>query len=484
MKFTILKRLVLGNIVIMVIVITMGVYVALKLSQLNRMTHDIASIDASTIRLLEQVLGNLISQTGFEKKYLISKDGDFYLQFYKLNAMFYEYSADLEPLLNSVKKQELFSEIKKFYTRYVFLFNEEVGLINNSNEYSYQPLRMEREEIIEGINLLLRELIFLVRTDGDSKVFESNRARFRVMRVISITAGLTIFLGLLLSFLISRSIIRSLKLLKQKTREIASGRFLEIDNIVSPPEIKELADDFNTMSRKLNELDEIKLDFIYNISHELRTPLTAIKEASSMLLEKKIFDSPVRQQELLTITNEECERLIDTVNKILDFSRMEAKMMDYQFEEISIGSLMQRSILKFAAVAYRGNIDLELRPLPDLPPVILDEKRINQVLDNLLGNALKYTPRNGKIEVNISFISGDGQFILVSIFNTGAGIPIEEIDKIFDKFKRIDRGSDSTGGTGLGLSIVKHIIIAHGGKIWAQNEPGEGNTFLFTLPVS
>ncbi|MDH3827471.1 MAG: cell wall metabolism sensor histidine kinase WalK, partial [Desulfobacterales bacterium] len=261
------------------------------------------------------------------------------------------------------------------------------------------------------------------------------------------------------------------------------GKFEKIRDISSPPEIKELADDFNLMCERLKELDEMKIDFISHVSHNLRTPLTAIKEATGMLIEGTYADTPEKQRELLAITEEECERLINSVTRILDLSRMEAKMMDYQLKESDLMPVIQKSLLKLAPIARREKIDLELKPPPDLPPAKIDVERISQLMENLIGNALKFSSEGGKVVLSVYVRNYGKQFLEVSVADTGCGIPNENLERIFDKFKRIDRGRETDRGTGLGLSIAKHIIADHGGKIWAQSKLGEGSTFFFTLPV-
>jgi signal transduction histidine kinase len=186
---------------------------------------------------------------------------------------------------------------------------------------------------------------------------------------------------------------------------------------------------------------------------------------------------------LLTITKEECERLIDAVNRILDHSSMEAKMMDYQLMESDLLPVLQKSLLKLAPLAQREKINLELRPVSALPSVNIDKERIGQVMENLIGNALKFSSKGGEVVVDV-YIKNDGrQFLEVTVTDTGCGIPKEELERIFDKFKRIEGGGKTVMGTGLGLSIAKHIIAGHGGKIWAKSTPGQGSTFFFTLPV-
>jgi two-component system sensor histidine kinase GlrK len=237
------------------------------------------------------------------------------------------------------------------------------------------------------------------------------------------------------------------------------------------------------MCDRLRELDELKEDFISHVSHELRTPLTAIREASGLLIEGAFADEPKSSQELLTIVKDECERLIVSVNRILDLSRMEAKMMDYHFNRVSLINYIRKCLLKLAPIAKRKNIILKLRRQKHLPDIRMDTERIIQLLDNLVGNALKFTDEGGSVIVKVLLKNHDSKMIQVSISDTGCGIHRENMEKIFDKFKRIECGQETARGTGLGLSIAKHVITAHGGEIWVESNLGKGSTFFFTLPV-
>ena len=455
-----------------------------KLNQLNHLTREIAAVDVNTITLCEHLLDKLFSQVGFEKKFLISKDQDFYQKFREINDRVTQDMQNLEPLMDSDENKKLFSEIEEHYDRYLAAVIEEVNVQKKFDDYPRRKYQAEKEKAIKGINQRLKELIRMARTDRDKKMRESNQISSQILKVTTVTAGVAIIIGLFISLYNTQSINRSILLLQKKTKDIANGRFEEIRNISSPPEIKDLADDFNRMCERLQELDEMKKDFISHVSHKLRTPLTAIKEASGMLLEGTYADDPTKQRELLTITNEECGRLIDSVNHILDLSRMEAKMMDYQLKDCRLFPVIQRSVLKLAPIAQRKKIDLELKPPPVLPEVKIDAERISQVMENLIGNALKFSAAGSKVVINSSCVNDGRKWIEVSVSDSGCGIPKENLEKIFDKFERIDRGKETPRGTGLGLSITKYIIADHGGAIWAQSEPGKGSTFLFTLPVS
>lgn len=483
MKFTIFKRLTFDYLIIMFLFALLGAYVTLKLSQLNNLTRSIASVDSMSINRIEHLLDTVISQVGFGNKYLISKDHDFYKQFQQLNGYITEDMKKIEHLIDTSEKAVLFAEAKELYDSYISLVKSEFGFVEKGTDYSLNKYQEEKERIIDGLNQKLRKITNVARLDRDKKIYTSSRISSNILKVFTTTVVLVVIIGILISFFNTKSINRPILRLQEKTKEIAEGKFEKILDITSPPEIKELADQFNIMCERLKELDELKLDVISHISHELRTPLTAIKEASSMFLEGIFVAKQEKQHELMTIVKEECERLINSVNKILDISCMEAKMMEYHFSESSLLSVVQKSVLKLASIALSKGVSLELKPTDDLFLVKMDGERISQVLENLLGNALKFTPNGGTVKVCVSRINGKNGSVEIAVSDTGNGILKENLENIFDKFKRIDSGKETVRGTGLGLSIAKYIIDAHGGKIWAQSELGKGSTFFFTLPV-
>lgn len=483
MKFTILKRLIFGYATIMLLVVFLGGYVSLQQNKLNRFVREIASVDGVIIDLTERLSNKLFSQIRFEKKYLISQDQDFYQQFWDILEQLTQDMERLESLLTTEEDKKVFSEVKQFYNNYVDLFMEEVRTAMKDQNYPRRKFQEGKEKFVDQINERLDSIMNIARLNRDAKIQESGRMSYQALKITYITIGLAVIVSIIISFYNTRSINRPILLLQRRTKDIARGEFKKIHDISSPPEIKELADDFNLMCERLKELDEMKKDFISHVSHNLRTPLTAIREATSMLIEGTYADTPAKQQELLTITKEECERLIDSVSQILDLSRMEAKMMDYQLNKSDLLTVIRKSVLKLAPIAQRKKIDLELKPPSDLPPVKMDVERISQLMENLIGNALKFSSEGGKVVLSACVKNYGKQFVEVAVADTGCGIPKENLEKIFDKFKRIDHGRETDRGTGLGLSIAKHIIADHGGRIWAQSKLGNGSTFFFTLPV-
>jgi two-component system sensor histidine kinase GlrK len=291
---------------------------------------------------------------------------------------------------------------------------------------------------------------------------------------------LSLALGIVLSIVITRSITIPLSKMQEKTKEIAQGVFEANLNLPSPPEINELAQAFNSMSTKLQEVDRMKSDFYSLMSHELRTPLTSIKEGTNLFLEGKGGEVTERQKRLLTIVSEESNRLIQLVNSLLDLSKLEAGIAAFQFLKDDLAPLITRVIREIEPLAEAKGIRIK-RDIQESPRVSMDTERILQVLRNLLGNAIKFTPQGGVIEISLQAKDG---VVEVSVTDAGPGIPEEQTAIIFDKFRQaVHEGSRKIQGTGLGLAIVKQIIQSHGGRVWVESAVGRGSTFRFTLPA-
>ena len=486
-ELTIFKRLGLGYLAILLVVIALGVYSTLKLGQLNQITRSISSIDNETIRIAARLRDTALSQRGFEKKYVVSKDRDFHRQFLEAEKYIEKDLEQLSILMDTTEKRRLIADVNQFYDQYLSVVQEEVRLIKSDKGYSRERYQKKKGWLADQIIHKLEEVIEIAKADVDSKIEMSGKIGSQASRVAAIITIAAVIMAILIAFFNARTINRPILLLIKGTREIAKGKFEEHLTIPSPPEISELADAFNLMCDRLKEIDEMKADLVSHISHELRTPLAVIREAVSLHLDCISTGSMEKQRRLLGIIEEECERLINSVNKILNLSRMDAGMMDYRMERCSLSSLIEMSASKIRPIAERKGIILEVNLAGSLPHAGMDSEKIGQALDNLLDNALKFTPEGGKVSIGASLKNGktserfsnkEKSFIEVSVSDTGCGIPEENIQDIFDKFKKL-HGK----GTGLGLYIARQIVNAHGGDIWVKSEQKKGSAFSFTVPV-
>jgi two-component system sensor histidine kinase KdpD len=230
----------------------------------------------------------------------------------------------------------------------------------------------------------------------------------------------------------------------------------------------------------LKELDRMKTELLSTVSHELRTPLGSIKGYATTLLTHGNKLRKDEQREFLEIIDSEADRLRELIENLLDMSRLEAGVLRIDREPARLGRIAREAVRKVQLSATRHEIGIDW-PTDD-PWVNADEKRIYQVLQNLLTNAMKYSPDGGRIDVKATI---ERRELVVSVADQGLGMPRSELDKIFDRFHRVGgEVSRRIGGTGLGLAICKGLVEAHGGRIWADSQgEGAGSTFSFALPL-
>jgi two-component system phosphate regulon sensor histidine kinase PhoR len=270
---------------------------------------------------------------------------------------------------------------------------------------------------------------------------------------------------------------------------VPGGRILEVNVVGILPSSNSTGADgegvrgaiavFHDITR-LKELEIIRQDFVANVSHELRTPLTTIKGYAETLLEGALKEDVAFQ--FVQVIKRHTDRLTKIVEDLLMLSKIESKEFQLKIEFISLPDFINDVIDFVKEAAEKKEISISQSKITSSQAVGADRNYLEQIFINLLDNAIKYTHEGGK--VTISAIEKDKREIQFSIEDDGMGIPREDIPRIFERFYRVDKGrSQELGGTGLGLSIVKHLVQAHGGRVWVESQLGEGSTFYFTLPI-
>ncbi|GAB4503543.1 MAG: hypothetical protein Fur0043_05350 [Anaerolineales bacterium] len=229
---------------------------------------------------------------------------------------------------------------------------------------------------------------------------------------------------------------------------------------------------------RLRRLEAVRRDFISNVSHELRTPLASLKALTETLRDGALSD-PEAAPRFLERIETEVDALVQMTQELLDLSRIESGQVALEFGRVAPSLLLESAAERMRAQAERAGLTLTVQETADLPEVRADRGRLEQVLVNLIHNAIKFTPPGRAI-----FLSAeqDGGSVRFSVHDTGVGIAAEDLERIFERFFKSDRAR-SGGGTGLGLSISRHIVEAHGGRIWAESQEARGSTFFFTVPL-
>jgi two-component system, NtrC family, sensor histidine kinase GlrK len=478
-RLSLFSRLTFGYLAIFLTVALAGAYAVIQLRDFRGLTESILKVDNRILDHEKMLADLLLAQSRAEQKFAITGDEAWYLQFVQLKVDFQGRLESAFALQDSAATPVLQS-IARDFRLYDAIVNDEARLVRANRGYAQAQYKQDKDALIDSMLGSFEQLRLNQQQLTYVKIGDLAAAADRAQEVSALISIGCLLAIVLLSLLITKSITRPIGLLKSKTREIANGNFEGKLMVRSPPEIGELAAAINSMCEKLQEIDRLKADFFDSMSHELRTPLTSIKEGTGLLLDGVGGETTEKQRKLLGILAEESNRLISVVNSLLDLSKMEAGMMVYDFEVAHVGPLVKRALAEIAPLVEAKGIRLECDLDATLRPVRLDPERILQVLRNLLGNAVKFTPNGGLVRVFAK--PADGK-LAISVKDSGPGIPAESLISIFEKFNQGRRQTPyARQGTGLGLAIAKTIITSHGGKIWAESEPGDGSTFIFVLP--
>jgi two-component system, OmpR family, phosphate regulon sensor histidine kinase PhoR len=231
---------------------------------------------------------------------------------------------------------------------------------------------------------------------------------------------------------------------------------------------------------ELRKLERVRRDFVANVSHEFKTPLTAIQGFAETLLGGAL-DDPQYRIRYLEIILEHSRRLARLTDDLLKLSKMDADRLEVEIHRLSVQHFVESCIETIQRAAEEKELHISVKLSPSLPDIAADRRRLAEVLQNLLDNAMQYTPAGGRIEVTAS---ADSYEVTFTVSDTGIGIPQADQSRIFERFYRVDVArSREVGGTGLGLSISKHLVEVHGGRIWVDSEVGHGSRFHFTVPI-
>lgn len=309
-----------------------------------------------------------------------------------------------------------------------------------------------------------------------SEFYTNFQSTFNESLVVAVIAASLV--ALVVSLVFSRSILAPVDVMMHASQRIADGHYDERVQSRGDDELNLLAGSFNQMAEQLEQVEDMRRRLIGDVAHELRTPLTAIKGYAEALMDGVLPASPETYQQI----HAESERLNRLVDDLQELSRVESRAAQLDIHPVDSAVLIKTVTKRMQYQFDEKRITL-ISSLPHDPiNIMADEGRVIQILTNLIGNALQYTPENGTVTVSIEREKDEAR---ISVSDTGAGIPPQHLAKIFDRFYRVDKSRSRTrGGSGIGLTIAKKLVEAHGGRLWAQSDgENKGSVFIFTLPL-
>jgi two-component system sensor histidine kinase GlrK len=495
MSLTIPKRMLIGSSIVILMVIVVSVFWVMTTHKLNETAEELVFRNNSIRSQAKKLQDLVLSMEESEKKLILLKKPEY-------REVFAESAHEFESTLRSLEGLIVDSRVANEIERTSGLFETYRYIVQNAlskgGEEGIQKLtsvsHLTEDVGDEIINALDRSLM-LNEENIDLSLATLGKEGSEAVRLAVVICSLSIGVGLLGYYYLNRTISRPVRLLERATNRLSKGDFDHLVPIDSKDELGTLARSFNEMAGRLKELDELKSEFVSLLSHELRTPLSVMREAVSLLKDEILGKVEDRQREFLIILSQEVERMIQFVNELLDLSRIEAGRLPVERFPVDIGEIIGNNLKKIRPLLADKKIDAELVIGQHLPMVVADGVRIDQVLSNLLDNAIKFTPEGGRIVISADVADGRSRredrgtrgkerFVRVRVCDNGEGIEDEDRRYVFDKFYQSKASKvKNPKGSGLGLSISKGIVEAHGGTIWFTSTKGQGTSFYFTLPA-
>ena len=473
---------------IMVILLVIAGAVSLAtLNAANRRAEELVKLQRN-IGVYRQLQHDTIAQLyGIASALLVPTDAVLQATVRQLN----QFAYDVDRLQYVVAKNDavLVGQVRNDYQGLLKVVTQVVDLINQGRTADGRELQLAQAgPLADRLERLMNELVNRAEADIVERI-EASHAAYLTSRwtVIGFAVG-SIALAVILAYAISSSLIGPLRQIDAALSRIAAGDFSRKVEVSNRDELGTLAANLNHMNdelgrlyRQLESANRHKSEFLANISHELRTPLNAIIGFSEVLNERMFGELNAKQAEYVQDIYTSGRHLHALINDILDLAKIEAGRMDLELSSFSLASAVNGAVTLVHERATRGGIRLDAALADNLGEVTADERKLKQILLNLLSNALKFTPAGGRVAVTAGRRDGIAE---ISVSDTGIGVAPEHQEIIFEEFRQVrSDATRSREGTGLGLALTRKYVEMHGGKIWVRSEPGKGATFTFNFPV-
>ena len=472
MRLTIYRKMMIGFTIIIVLMIVASTYVMVELRSVAETTRSTLTIDVQAIDLAKQLRTILYEEERYAQRYLIAHDSTYRAVFVENNHSFVRLLDSLSGMLTTPRDHQIILEVGELHDWHFAAVAGAAG--------SLDPIAGEktRTEAVDTILRSLDELIAARQGVVSASVESIEATTRRSLRVASLIVFGTLIAAIGSAVVIARTITRPLHTLVAGTKEIAGGSFTRI-RVRSHDEIADLARAFNSMSASLDALNRFRAEMMQHISHELRMPLQTMHSAYYLLTEEKAGPLTPPQLELLNAIRENIDKIAKFSNQFLDLSKVEAGMMEYNLVRLDLAPLLRQAVDEVHPTAVRRQITVSFVPSP-CPEVFVDAEKCSQVFANLLSNALKYTDKDGTVEVTLGPCPKGA---CVRVRDTGTGIPATELPKIFTKFYRASTAvKGKRRGTGIGLAFVKAVVDGQGGNVSVTRTVGTGSTFIVEFP--
>lgn len=488
-----------GYLILLVLLVSAQLYQSRLIQQMRVVDQQLAEITFESAQIAVRILKDLEEFQSLTQKYIELGDPDYGAPLSGLRGTFDLSIAELAAYDLSPPERDEVRRLQEIWARFRrdFQIVEDASEIGRAVEDDALAQRLEA-----GFAEMRMQTEVLIQRSGEVVEGEVQKARAMSERVEWIswwTVVVASGLAVLVSFVIVGSISRPLRELTRGVRAVAKGDFSFVLDESGQDEVAELSRNFNVMVRRLNELDELKKDFVSHVSHELKAPLASMQEINEILLEGIPGPLSQKQRWLLELNRRSGVRLSSMIQDLLHLSTIEAGAMPFDLGEHSICEIVDQTVEGLEGLAHEKNIQVQVRHAQQSLRVQCDRERLIQVFTNLLSNAVKFSEAGSAVSVESREASsvpnplpesakealrfGARSYCLVMVSDRGPGIPDEHKELVFQKFHDLHGGKKMVArGTGLGLAITRGIVHAHRGAVWVSDHPAGGSVFHVLLP--
>jgi two-component system sensor histidine kinase GlrK len=474
-------RIITGFAVLLILGAATAIYQISIIHRMQRINEDLSQVNFEAAGIVQKMNQDMFDLEDYSRKYFVLKGDPLYER--ELADIRNSFTTDLTGLVSKARtprEREAIKGLSRAWDDFWLVFGREKSHLDTNTDSTIEdfpePLQTALDKIRDNTDAVMAAVRGGIHAQVEAARDEGSRAS-----TVSISMGvLSLLIAVVVAIFVVRAIADPLRQLAHGTRRISKSQFWHRLPADGRDEFADLARDFNAMAQRLAELDEMKKDFVSHVSHELKAPLASMRQVFLLLLQEIAGPLNEQQSRLLRLSSNSAERLSAMVGNLLDVSRMEAGTMEYVMQPQDVLSLVQTVADEFSVQAQDRNIQLKVASGTTNTWAECDRDRIVQVIGNLFENALKFAPEGSAIIATVDVT--DAQKIMVSVADSGPGVPPLHKQKIFEKFHQVKKGKKIAGqGVGLGLAICTTIIEAHHGSIWVDDNPSGGSVFRFLL---
>ncbi len=473
------SKIFLTSALVIVVLAGVGVLSLRAVGRLVSVNREITTQTVPALRLAASAREAIAPLTRLEARALVLRDARYVTLWRERAALVARDLGRLAEYATTPPEAARLRDAREGFERYRRVVAEEHALLGRGDRQRALLLADTDALTLSGtVEASLDGLLDATHARGLAAQAEAARLEARTWTAVLVALGAAVGLALLGTALIAHQMTRSLETLSAATAEVAAGEFREPIAVESRDEIGRLARSFNSMATQLREMEATKEEFFATVSHELRSPLTSIRGAADLLRDGVPGPLTDKQGRLVEIIGQSSERLLRLVNQILETCRLRAGLLPIERTELDLDQVVGRGVDELLPRAQEAGVALERERAGADFGYRGDGERLLQVVVNLGGNAIRFTPRGGRVVVRLV---DAGAELELQVEDTGVGIPASELPHIFDSYRQAHH---DRSGTGLGLAIVRGVAHAHGGRVTVESQEGKGSRFTVLLPRS